>query len=250
MNTKVLLVLGARSDIGLAVAHRFAKEGFDVQLAARNSFDLINDSEDLKIRYGILSSIHEIDILNINSYSEFVKSLPTHPSVVVSAIGLLGAQNESELDIKKTIEILRTNFEGVAVMLGLFANHFKDRRSGTLIGISSVAGDRGRASNYIYGSAKAGFSAFLSGLRNRLYPYGVNVITVKPGYVRTRMTSNFDLPEKLTTDPQTAAKLIYEAYKFKKEIIYISPLWKYIMKIIINIPESIFKKMKFWKFIF
>ena len=107
-----------------------------------------------------------------------------------------------------------------------------------------MAGDRGRASNYIYGSAKAGLNAFLSGLRNRLYPYGVNVITVKPGYVRTKMTSGLKLPKALTTNPEKVSSIIYEGYKNKKDILYVLPIWKLIMILIKLIPESIFKRMK------
>ena len=113
-----------------------------------------------------------------------------------------------------------------------------------MIGISSVAGDRGRASNYIYGSAKSGLNAFLSGLRNRLYPYGINVMTVTPGYVNTKMTLGLKLPKSLTTSPTKVAYFIYKAYKEKKDVLYVLPIWKLIMIIIMMIPESIFKKMK------
>ena len=189
-----LLVLGAKSDIGIAVAHRFAKEGYDIQLAARNSGALKDDCSDIKIRYDVKATFHELDALDISSHEYFISSLPKIPDVAVYSIGALGDQKESENNIIQSIEIIRTNFEGLVSIFGHLANFFQERGSGSLIGISSVAGDRGRATNYIYGSAKAGFSAFLSGLRNRLYPFGVDVITVKPGFVRTKMTYNMKLP--------------------------------------------------------
>ena len=181
MKKKILLVLGARSDIGLSVAHRFAKEEFDLQLAARNAYTLKNDCSDISIRYNVKSTFHEFDALDINSHEKFILSLPQIPDVVISSIGSLGIQSEDQLDVLNTVNIIRTNYEGVVSIFSLLANSFLERGSGTLIGISSVAGDRGRSSNYIYGSAKAGLTAFLSGLRNRLYPFNVGVITVKPG---------------------------------------------------------------------
>ena len=243
-NDKTLLLLGARSDIGLAIAYKFAKEGFDVQLAARNSSSLNDECSDLIIRYGIKVSLHEFDVLDTKTYFKFIESLPTLPSIVVSAIGYLGIEDDCELKINNKIKILRTNFEGVVTLFCVLSDYFKQRGSGTLVGISSVAGDRGRGSNYIYGSAKAGFSAFLSGLRNKLYPYGIHVITVKPGYVYTKMTSHLNLPKLLTSNPLTVANYIYKAYKFKKNIVYVNPIWRYIMTAIRIIPESIFKKIK------
>ena len=163
---------------------------------------------------------------------------------MLSSIGSLGNQSEDELKVSNTVNIIRTNYEGVVSIFGLLANFFLKRGSGTLIGISSVAGDRGRASNYIYGSAKAGLTAFLSGLRNRLHPFNVKVITVKPGYVSTKMTSDLNLPKSLTTNSKKVADHIYFAYKYKKNIIYIKPNWKYIMLIIKLIPEPLFKRIK------
>ena len=244
MSKNIILVLGASSDIGINVAKKFAQEGFDIQLAGRASHNLEDECSNLSIRYNVNAHFYELDALDINSHENFVRSLPKLPNVVISAIGLLGEQSESEIKIKKNLTGIRTNFEGVVSLFSIFANYFIERGNGTLIGISSVAGDRGRASNYIYGSAKAGLNAFLSGLRNRLYPYGVDVITLKTGFVRTKMTSHIDLPKGLTINSYRVANSIYLAYKYKKNIIYVKPIWRYIMKLIQLIPESIFKKMK------
>ena len=240
MTKNVLLILGAKSDIGMATAHRFAREGFDIQLAARNVDEIFSDCSDLSIRYGVNASCHEFDALDFSSHDEFINNLPRLPTVAISSIGLLGIQSDSEKNINQAITVMRTNYEGIVSILGSLSNKFKARGFGTLIAISSVAGDRGRGSNYIYGSAKAGLSAYLSGLRNSVHNNGINVITVKPGYVRTKMTSNQKLPKLLTTSPERVADSIFFAYKFKRKLIYIAPIWKYIMITIRLLPEWFF----------
>ncbi len=245
MSKKSILILGAKSDIGISVAHRFASEGFDVYLAARNSINLKDDCSDIKIRYDVNSSFHEFDVLKLDTHEHFILSLPEIPNVVLSAVGYLGEQNKDQFDFRQAIKVIRTNYEGVVNIFGLFANHFEKRGYGTLIGISSVAGDRGRSLNYIYGSAKAGLSAYLSGLRNRLYSKGINVITVKPGFVNTKMTSKLKMNPLLTTNSSRVSKYIYEAYKYKKTVVYITKIWFIIMIFIKLIPEKIFRMLKF-----
>tara|TARA_B110000238_G_scaffold112939_1_gene122579 strand:- start:219 stop:641 length:423 start_codon:yes stop_codon:yes gene_type:complete len=139
---------------------------------------------------------------------------------------------------------MRTNYEGPALLLGTIANEFEKRGKGSIVGISSVAGDRGRASNYIYGSAKAGFTAFLSGLRNRLAEHGVHVMTVLPGFVDTKMVEGMNLPAKLTAKPLKVAKTVFNSVQKNHNIIYVKPIWRLIMMLIRNIPEKIFKMMK------
>ena len=117
------------------------------------------------------------------------------------------------------------------------------RGSGAIIGISSVAGDRGRASNFIYGSAKAGFTAFLSGLRNALASKGVQVLTVKPGFVATQMTAGKDLPPRLTAQPAEVARAIVSAHKKGRDVIYVKPVWRIVMLVIRTIPERVFKRL-------
>lgn len=128
--------------------------------------------------------------------------------------------------------------------MNYFAQKFESRRSGTIIGLSSVAGERGRQSNFIYGSAKAAFTAYLSGLRNYLFEKKVHVMTVKPGFMATKMTEGLPLNPKLTATPKQAATCIFKAYKNKKNVTYVLPVWGVIMMIIRNIPEFIFKKLK------
>jgi short-subunit dehydrogenase len=128
--------------------------------------------------------------------------------------------------------------------MNYFAQKFESRRSGTIIGLSSVAGDRGRQSNFIYGSAKAAFTAYLSGLRNYLFDKKVHVMTVKPGFMATKMTEGLPLNPKLTATPKQAADCIFKAYRKQKNVAYVLPIWGIIMMIIRNIPEFIFKKLK------
>jgi decaprenylphospho-beta-D-erythro-pentofuranosid-2-ulose 2-reductase len=137
---------------------------------------------------------------------------------------------------------MRANFEGPASILAHLANAMEARGSGTLVGISSVAGERGRASNYVYGSAKAGFTAFLSGLRNRLAKKGVHVVTVLPGFVATAMTEGMDLPARLTAQPEEVGAAVVEAVQKGANVIYVRPIWRIVMAVIRNIPEPIFKK--------
>lgn len=114
------------------------------------------------------------------------------------------------------------------------------KRNGTIIGLSSVAGERGRQSNFIYGSAKAGFTAYLAGLRNYLFHKNVHVMTVIPGFMNTQMTENLQTPKPLTAEPEQAANIIYKAYKKKANVVYVTFVWWGIMMVIRNIPEFIF----------
>jgi decaprenylphospho-beta-D-erythro-pentofuranosid-2-ulose 2-reductase len=239
-----VLILGGASDIGLAIARRFARAGHPAQLAARRPHELKAEKSDIALRYGAPVTLHCLDVLDTNAHEAFVAELPELPEIAVSVVGLLGDQNESETDVAAAVSVMRTNYEGPATLLGVLANHFERRGSGTLVGISSVAGDRGRASNYVYGSAKAGFTAFLSGLRNRLAKKGVHVVTVKPGFVATRMTAGMNLPKALTAHPDDVAQAVYRAFERKVDIVYAKRRWSAIMMLIRILPESIFKKSR------
>ena len=244
MSKGSILVLGGASDMGLAIAHRFAKEGFDVQLAARRPEELERAKADLEVRYSVAVTLHAFDALDFHGHEAFVASLPKLPYVAVCVVGLLGDQRAHETDLEAAVGVMRANYEGPATILGVIANAFEARGSGTIIGVSSVAGDRGRATNYVYGSAKAGFTAFLSGLRNRLAKKGVHVMTVKPGFVATRMTEGMKLPPALTATPEAVAERIFGAYQKGANVIYAKPVWRLVMAIIVSIPEAIFKKLK------
>jgi len=239
-----VLILGARSDIGKAVAHRFAALGHPIQLAARNAERLNAEKTDLELRHGVSVTLHEFDALATDTHETFVAGLPELPGVAVCAVGLMGTQPENERDLKAAVRIMRSNYEGPASIFAVLANRFADRGSGTLVGISSVAGERGRSTNYVYGSAKAGFTAFLSGLRNRLAIKGVHVVTVLPAFIATRMTADVNMPALLTAQPCEVADAIARAVTRRKDIIYVRPIFRLIMMLIRNIPERIFNGMR------
>ncbi len=241
---KWLLVLGATSDIARACAHRFAADGFNLVLAARNPDALGGDTKDLKIRYGIEVKTVLFDALATEGHCSFFQSLDPVPDGVLCAIGTMEGNEDAMSDPEKLKAIMDTNLTGPAALLTLAGAAFRERSSGFIIGISSVAGNRGRGSNYPYGSAKAGFTAFLSGLRNSLNENGVQVITVLPGFVRTKMTENMDLPASLTAEPGRVAEDVFRAFEKKKSIVYTPCVWRWIMLIIQHIPEFIFKRMK------
>ena len=244
MSKGTALILGARSNIAMAVAHRFAKAGYNIQLAARNSDSLEADKSDIGLRYQVAVTVHELDALEITSHQAFVDGLPELPVVAICAVGYMGEQSKNERDVQAAAQVMRSNYEGPTSILAVFANLFEQRGSGTLVGISSVAGERGRATNYVYGSAKAGFTAFLSGLRNRLAKKGVHVVTVLPGFVATKMTDGMDLPAKLTAQPEQVADAVLDAVLKRRNVIYVKRIWQLIMMIIRYIPEKVFKRMK------
>ncbi len=241
---QTLLILGARSDIAQACAHEFAASGFDLILAARNSNTLASVKSDLEIRHQISVHTAEFDAADPLTHADFYNSLPVKPDIVLYAIGYLGDQKTSKKKWGEMERVITSNYTGGVSILSIVANDFEDRNAGTIIGISSVAGDRGRQSNYIYGSAKAGFSAFMQGLRHRLATTKVNVLTVKPGFVETKMTEGMDLPPILTAKPPQIAKAIFKAFKSRKSTLYYLPVWRQIMFAVRGVPEFIFVKSK------
>ena len=238
-----VLIVGASSDIAKACAREYAKNGYDLYLASRDSKSLEDFKKDIEVRTARVVKLMDLDILDFDSHQEFWDSLEKKPLGVISAVGYLGNQKRAQSDFSEAKRIIDTNYTGLVSLFNIIADDFEARRSGFIVGISSVAGDRGRKSNYIYGSAKAGFSAYLSGLRNRLYSSQVQVVTVKPGFVDTKMTKGMDLPEKLTAKPNEVAKDIFKAQQKGKDIVYTKWIWRYIMMIIKAIPEWQFKKM-------
>lgn len=244
MTKAPVLILGARSDIARAVAHKFASLGHPLQLAARNAATLEADMADIGLRHGVPVTLHEFDVLASETHHAFVAGLPELPQVAICAVGLMGRQELSESDPVAAQLVIRSTYEGPALVLAALAIRFEARGSGTLVGISSVAGERGRAANYVYGSAKAGFTAFLSGLRNRLSARGVHVVTVLPGFVETRMTEGMSLPSHLTARPSEVAEAIARAVERRKDVIWIRAIWRPIMTVIRSIPERVFKRMR------
>jgi short-subunit dehydrogenase len=241
---KPVLILGAKSDMAKATAEYYAKNGWNLSLAGRNVIaELSTFSGRLKDDYGCEINLYELDILDFQSHTDFFKSFQQKPDGVICFIGFLGDQQKSEMDFNETETVIDSNFTGIVSLLNIFANYFEEKEDGFIVAVSSVAGDRGRKSNYTYGSAKAALTTYLSGLRNRLSPKNVHVMTVKPGFVATKMTRNLDLPELLTVSPDYVAKKIFKMQQRKVDLIYVPGYWYFIMTFIKLIPERVFKKI-------
>lgn len=239
-----VLILGASSDIGFAIAKKFASEKYDVQLAGRSVEPLKAHQSDLQVRHQINCTLHSFDAMDFSSHASFYDSLSPKPDVTIYVIGYMNDNEKVINDWNESLKTIQTNYSGAVSILNIVAADYAKKAKGTIVGISSVAGNRGRQSNYIYGSAKAAFTAYLSGLRNKLYHSGVHVMTVLPGFVNTKMTENLKLPAALTAQPEEVGEAVYNGVKKKKDVIYVKWFWKYIMKIITNIPETMFKKKK------
>lgn len=244
MRTAVL-ILGATSAIAQASAAAFARSGSSLYLASRDDNELERIAADLRLRYGVDVHHGHFDAEAINTHAGFFKNvLKTFPNLsgVVLAFGYLGNQLAMR-DPAECVKVITCNFTGAASILNHCASHFETLQSGFIIGISSVAGDRGRQSNYVYGSAKGALSLYLQGLRNRLHTCGVRVITIKPGFVDTTMT--YGLPGLfLVASPQIIGDRIVAALNKSTDVVYLPWFWRYIMLIIKHIPEFIFKRMK------
>lgn len=238
------LILGANSDMAQAIAATLAKNGYHLQLAARRPEDLSALASDCSLRYNIRCSTLAFDATDLSSHQAFVERLPILPDLTVLAFGFMDNNEKVLADHHLLLNTLHVNYTGAVNVLNIISRVYKQKRIGVIVGISSVAGERGRATNYIYGSAKAGFTAYLSGLRNELFQHGVHVVTVLPGFVRTRMTENMNTPAALTAEPAEVADAVMRAINRKKNVIYVRWFWRWIMMIIRNIPEGIFKKMK------
>ena len=238
-----ILIIGAKSDIAKAAAREYANNGYDLYLAARNSNELKKFADDMRVRTQRIAHLIELDILDYKSHQTFYDSLEEKPLGVLSAIGYLGQQEKAEIDFNEAQQVINTNYTGIVSLFNIIANSFEKRKSGFIIGICSVAGDRGRKSNFIYGSAKAALSTYLSGLRNRLNDAHVHVMTVKPGFVNTKMTKGMNLPQNMTLQPEDVAKDIYKAHQKGKNVLYTKWIWRYVMIIIRMIPEWKFKGM-------
>lgn len=237
-----ILVIGANSDIAKATTKEYIKNGYDIYLTGRNTNALNLFAYDLRSFSSQKVIVKELDILNHSSHEEFYASLIEKPIGVITAVGYLGDQEKASQDFIESEKIINTNFTGLVSLLNIISNDFRKQRQGFIIGISSVAGDRGRKSNYIYGSAKGAFTLYLSGLRNMLYSSNIHVMTVKPGFINTQMTKDMVLPKILVSEPENLAKKIYKAQQKGTNILYSKLLWRMLMAVILLIPESYFKK--------
>ncbi len=243
---KKVLVLGATSSIAQATVRLLAARGASLYLVGRNASHLDAVAKDAATRGASKVEHQALDLDDFSAHEALVdraiQALGGLDGALI-AHGVLGDQKKCEQSWTETERVLRTNFLSAASLLTVLANRFEAQKAGTLVAISSVAGDRGRQSNYVYGASKGALNVLLQGLRNRLARSGVAVVTVKPGFVDTPMTAH--LPKtKLFASPDQVARGILRAADGRKNEVYVPARWALIMLIIRSIPESIFKKLK------
>lgn len=240
-----ILVLGATSGIAEATCRIWAAQGASLFLVARNGEKLAAVAADLKTRGASYVDTAVADLDDTDSHpallAHAINSL-TGMDIAYLAHGILGDQTHAEQDFNAAAQILYTNLMAPISLATWLANFCVQRRSGTIAVLSSVAGDRGRKSNYVYGASKAGLSAFLEGLRNRVDREGVTVLTIKPGPVKTAMTAGMPKSEKFA-DVDAVAESIARAIDKKKDTLYVPFQWRPIMFAVRHIPERVFKKL-------
>lgn len=243
---KRALLLGATSAIAHETSRLLAADGYELALVARDKARLDILAPDLRVRGAPLVRVFCFDALEIDSHQHAMQqALESLGGVDLALIfqGSLPDQVRCQGSIGYTEESLKVNLLSPIACITWLANYFEKQASGSLVVISSVAGDRGRPSNYVYGAAKAGLSAFTDGVRGRLAKSGVQVLLVKPGFVESPMTAHLE-KGPLFVGPEVVAKDILRAIKHKKDTLYTPWFWRWIMLIICSIPEKIFKRLK------
>ena len=243
---KRILIIGATSAIAEATARIWAKKGHQFYLIGRNETRLKAIVTDLKVRGASMADTAQLDANHFDAHQGIIDEaiqILGGIDVVLIAHGTLGEQTACEQDFSVFLQEFNTNAMSVMSLLMHLANRLEEQKRGTIAVISSVAGDRGRQSNYSYGTAKGAISIFLQGLRQRLYKSGVHVLTIKPGFVDTPMTKAFN-KGLLWSSPEIIAKSIVNAIDSNKNIIYAPGYWFVIMQIIKLIPERYFKRVK------
>ena len=241
-----VLIIGATSAIAQAFARLRVPRGDELFLVARDAAKLQILVADLQVRGAKKISILAADANDFERHAPMLETARREledVDTVLIAHGVLGDQRAAERDFKLAEQAYKTNFLSVVSLLTPIAAYFEARRRGTIAVISSVAGERGRQSNFIYGSAKGGLSLYLAGLRNRLHPSGVTVLTIKPGFVDTPMTAH--LPKgPLFASPEKVARDISRAIDKGRDVLYTPAIWFWIMAVVRLIPETVFKRLK------
>lgn len=244
-----VVILGATSGIAKAVCREMAAAGTPLLLCGRTYGELALLAEDLRIRHNQKVPVETLDALDSASHAAFVQrcleKCDGKLGGVILCYGDLTPQADTQTSAEAARKTIEVNFTSAVTLLHAFAEILEKQKQGYIAAISSVAGDRGRQSNYTYGAAKAGLTAFLAGLRNRLFRHGVHVLTIKPGFVDTPMTQGMLNPKSpLVATPERVAKDIVRAIRKRKNTIYTAWFWRYIMLIIRSVPEPIFKRLK------
>lgn len=238
-----VLILGATSGIARAAALEFARRGFDLILAGRDLEETQILAADARLRCGVAVEVVEFHATDFNSHAQFWADCGAVDGVIC-ALGVMPPQEESERDWEKCRAVIEVNYTACVSVLNLVANDFEAKKGGFIVVLSSVAGERARKSNYIYGSAKSGLSAYAEGLRARLFAAGVSVTTVKPGPVDTAMTWGLDkLP--LLVPPEKVASDIYRGVRRKADVVFSPAPWRLIMAMLRVVPSWVWKRLDF-----
>ena len=237
------IILGATSSMARAFARRVAADGATVLLAGRDMEDMEKTAADLVARGGRAEAV-AFDARKPHGFDAIVDRAKAEPGVLNAAVFVGSMPDQSAIDADPDLidGTVRDSFTGPAHLLQMLAPEIELRGAGTIVGLGSVAGDRGRIGNYVYGAAKAGFATYLSGLRNRLTRSGGHVVTVKPGFVDTAMTWGIE-GMFLVASPDAVARDILKAVAKGRNVIYTPFFWRWIMLIIRLIPEPVFKKL-------
>jgi decaprenylphospho-beta-D-erythro-pentofuranosid-2-ulose 2-reductase len=237
------LVLGASSSVARAFARQAAEDGADLILAGRDIRDIDRIAADARIRGGGRVDVRAFDAIDRAGHEAFVADLPRRPFNAFLAFGMLAPQAEIDRSPALAQEIIAVNYLGAVSVLSRLAPRMAAEGKGAIVVLSSVAGDRGRPSNYTYGSAKAGLNAYLQGLRASCAAKGISVTTVKPGFMDTSMTYGMS-GMFLVASPETCAKACLGYAAKGRDVVYFPGFWWLIMVIIKAIPERIFKRLK------
>jgi decaprenylphospho-beta-D-erythro-pentofuranosid-2-ulose 2-reductase len=243
---KKVLIVGATSAIAIACARIWAGQGATLFLVGRNSAKLQSVADDLAVRGAASVHMLRVDANDIAAHRAMIDAAMLALGgidIALIAHGSLPDQAACEADAGTMLEEIATNGTSVLALLTVLANHFEKQRSGSIGVITSVAGDRGRPSNYVYGTAKAAVQVFCEGLRARLLRAGVSLTDIRPGFVATPMTQGLKLPGPLVAEPATVARRITAGIERKVDVLYTPAYWSLIMLVIRSIPGPVFKRL-------
>ena len=241
-----VLIIGATSAIATETARTYAAYGARLFLTGRNGGRLEAVAADLRVRGARTVDTAVLDVTDHRRCQEVVEvawAALGGLDVALVAHGVLPDQARCQASVADTVAALELNFSSVVALLTPLANRFEAARHGCIAVITSVAGDRGRQSNYVYGAAKGGLDRFLQGLRNRLYPAGVAVVTLKPGFVDTPMTAGV-AKSALFASSRRVGRAIHRAIEARRSVVYIPWFWRPIMFLISSMPEAVFKRLR------
>ena len=240
-----VLIIAATSAIASETARAYAEGGARLFLTGRNAAKLASVADDLRVRGAAEVHTAVLDVAEIPRGAQVIgTAISTLGGLDVALIaqGSLPVQSACEKEVGAALDALHVNFTATVALLTVLANHFEAQRRGCIAVITSVAGDRGRQSNYVYGAAKGGVERFLQGLRNRLHASGVAVVTIKPGFVDTPMTAAMK-KSPLFASARRVGRGIHRAIEHRRDVVYIPWFWRPVMMVIRGLPERLFKRL-------